>query len=134
MNKEESIQRREDLKKYKTRKGDQYNHTYVFSVLKDLAQHDVTHQSALKFRIKSSTIHNWRVKFKEEYALYKLLASMNKKKNLTKQELIEENQRLQKALEAALLKKRALDTLIDVAEEELNIDVRKKPGPRQSKG
>ena len=59
---------------------------------------------------------------------------MKQKKQLNKQELLAENERLQKALEHALLKNRALETLIDVAEEELNIQVRKKSGPKQSKG
>ena len=40
---------------------------------------------------------------------------------------------LQQALKAAELKIAALETLIDVAEEQLKIDIRKKPGTRQSK-
>ena len=39
---------------------------------------------------------------------------------------------LQKALEEAELKIKALNTLIDVAEEQLKIDIRKKSGARQS--
>jgi hypothetical protein len=39
---------------------------------------------------------------------------------------------LKKALEEANLKIRALDTMIDIAEEQLKIDIRKKSGARQS--
>jgi CENP-B-like protein len=39
---------------------------------------------------------------------------------------------LQKALEEAELKVKALNTLIDVAEEHFKIDIRKKPGAKQS--
>jgi transposase len=39
---------------------------------------------------------------------------------------------LRKALEEANMKNRALNTLIDVAEEQLKIDIRKKSGARQS--
>jgi transposase len=40
--------------------------------------------------------------------------------------------KLQKALEEAELKIKALNTLIDVAEEQLKIDIRKKSGAKQS--
>jgi transposase len=39
---------------------------------------------------------------------------------------------LRKALEEANMKNRALNTLIDIAEEQLKIEIRKKPGARQS--
>ena len=39
---------------------------------------------------------------------------------------------LEKALQEAELKIKALNTLIDVAEEQLKIDIRKKSGARQS--
>lgn len=45
----------------------------------------------------------------------------------------EENKKLQKALEEAQLKIKALNTLIDVAEDQFKIPIRKKPGARQSK-
>lgn len=39
---------------------------------------------------------------------------------------------LEKQLEWEKLKSHALDTMINVAERELNIDIRKKPGTKQS--
>ena len=44
-----------------------------------------------------------------------------------------EKKALQKALEEAQLKIKALDTLIDVAEDQFKIAIRKKPGAKQSK-
>ncbi|MNH34984.1 hypothetical protein D3C79_956280 [compost metagenome] len=43
-----------------------------------------------------------------------------------------ERQALQKALMEANLKIKALDTMIDIAEEQLKIDIRKKSGAKQS--
>ena len=43
-----------------------------------------------------------------------------------------ELQALKKALAEANLKIRALDTMIDIAEDQLKIDIRKKSGARQS--
>jgi hypothetical protein len=45
----------------------------------------------------------------------------------------EEKKALQKALEEAQLKIKALNTLIDVAEDQFKIPIRKKPGAKQSK-
>lgn len=43
-----------------------------------------------------------------------------------------EKQALQQALQEAELKIKALNTLIDVAEDQLRIDIRKKSGAKQS--
>ena len=43
-----------------------------------------------------------------------------------------EKESLEKALKEAELKIKALNTLIDVAEEQLKIDIRKKSGAKQS--
>jgi len=43
-----------------------------------------------------------------------------------------EAEALKKALEEAQMKIKALNTLIDVAEDQLKIDIRKKSGARQS--
>ncbi|MBD0332437.1 MAG: transposase [Chitinophagaceae bacterium] len=47
------------------------------------------------------------------------------------QDLIKKNEGLQAALELAKLKITALEVMIDVAESELNIDIRKKSGTKQ---
>lgn len=53
------------------------------------------------------------------------------KKNLVSKDI--EKEALQKALQDAELKIKALNTLIDVAEEQLKIEIRKKFGAKQSR-
>lgn len=79
-----------------------------------------------------SSIKNWIKRFKEEnteLSVYNPL-ELAKKTTETSEDL--ELKALKKALEEANLKIRALDTLIDIAEEQLKIDIRKKSGARQS--
>jgi hypothetical protein len=45
----------------------------------------------------------------------------------------QETQSIQRALEEANLKIKALNTMIDIAEEQLKIDIRKNSGTKQSK-
>jgi transposase len=58
---------------------------------------------------------------------------MDTKANHLPQEEDEEKKALRKALEQAELKIKALNTLIDVAEDQYKIPIRKKPGAKQSK-
>lgn len=83
-----------------------------------------------------NTISNWKRKFGEvklspdEIKLHK---EMSKEKKLTSRE-IELEARLKKAeqaLEAEQLRSLALSTLIDIAEREFKIPIRKKPGTKQ---
>jgi transposase len=48
-------------------------------------------------------------------------------------DLATENAKLKEALELSMLKVAALETLIDVVDAQLNIDIRKKGGSKQSK-
>lgn len=88
-------------------------------------------QAQVAYQIKSQkSIRDW-VK-QEKIDLYTVIdPAMAKKKNLPKSN--NEVEELQKALQEAELRIKALNTLIDVAEEQLKIDIRKKPGAKQSK-
>lgn len=79
----------------------------------------------------SSTIRSWLDQYKAENVeiCIEKHESMSKKK---KSKEVLQTAALQKALEEAELKIKALNTLIDVAEEQLKIDIRKKSGARQS--
>ncbi len=57
---------------------------------------------------------------------------MNKKSSNDKPAADERIKVLEHALQEAQLKIAALNTLIDVAEEQLKINIRKKPGAKQS--
>ncbi|HTG56181.1 MAG TPA: hypothetical protein VL943_07940 [Niabella sp.] len=87
-------------------------------------------QTAYNIR-NQKTIRGWLEKHKSEKIDLCIATptSMSKsKKTATKVS----NEALQKALEEAELKLKALNILIDVAEEQLKIDIRKKSGARQS--
>jgi transposase len=62
-----------------------------------------------------------------------LSGDMNAKANASDDQDNAEKKALQKALEEAELKIKALNTLIDVAEDQFKIPIRKKPGAKQSK-
>lgn len=59
------------------------------------------------------------------------IMSKNPKKSYRELELEAENRRLKEALEAEKLKSLAFNTMIDVAEEQLNVSIRKKVGAKQ---
>ncbi|TYA57226.1 hypothetical protein [Formosa maritima] len=84
-------------------------------------------QTAYNIKTKK-TIRDWILRFKEEKVDFyaKIQPQMAKQKSPDKQAL-------EKALQEAELKIKALNTLIDVAEEQLKIDIRKKSGAKQSK-
>lgn len=88
-------------------------------------------QAQVAYQIKSpKSIRDW-VK-QEKLDLYTVMdPAMTKKKNLPKS--TNEVEELKKALQEAELRIKALNTLIDVAEEQLKTDIRKKPGAKQSK-
>jgi transposase-like protein len=84
----------------------------------------------------ASAIRRWMTQFQQENDELALVNdSEMKKKKPAKGSSTDNNQdikALQKALEDAQLKVAALNTLIDVAEEQLKINIRKKPGAKQS--
>lgn len=89
------------------------------------------------YGIKStSTIRIWIRQLNQENVDLAIINDREmKKKKPAKDNSIDNNQdikALQKALEEAQLKVAALNTLIDVAEEQLKINIRKKPGAKQS--
>ena len=69
---------------------------------------------------------------KEKAELHRIAALMDKNEVRSEAISSEDAKALKKALEEAELKIRALNTLIDVAEEQFKIPIRKKPGARQS--
>jgi len=94
-------------------------------------------EAQMTYNIRSaSTIRKWMKQFQQENDELALAnESGMKKKKPTQSNSADNNQdlkALQKALADAQLKIAALNTLIDVAEEQLNINIRKKPGAKQS--
>lgn len=81
----------------------------------------------------NSAVLNWMRKF----GVSKTLNDMPKRKHETKaksmEELEAENLRLKEELEEERIRNRALNIMIDIAERQFNIPIRKKHGAKQSK-
>jgi transposase len=89
-------------------------------------------EAQIAYNIKSEkTIRDWIFQYKSEKVEICIdkLPPMAKK---TTSAISPKTAALEKALEEAELKIKALNTLIDVAEEQLKIDIRKKSGAKQS--
>lgn len=74
-------------------------------------------------------IYYWRQKYAPELVLS--LSQMTEKEKQEHQALQKQIKALEKALEDAKMKNIAINMLIDVAEEKLKINIRKKPGAKQ---
>ncbi len=104
-------------------------------ILAEIEQGRLTMSEAQKkYKISSEgTIRSWLYKSKQENPTFCQL--MNKSMGEGNQKASSDTgeiQSLQKALEEANLKIKALNTMIDIAEEQLKIDIRKKSGTKQS--
>ena len=90
-------------------------------------------QAQVSFNISyPSVIRRWIKNFEQEKAELCVHNPQEMAKKTLKTEEGLELKALKKALEEANLKVKALDTLIDIAEEQLKIDIRKKSGAKQS--
>jgi transposase-like protein len=89
-------------------------------------------EALVVYNIKNEkTIRTWLQQFKQEKVEICVETQLNVGKN-KKVDTAGQTAALQKALQEAELKIKALNTLIDVAEEQLKIRIRKKSGARQS--
>lgn len=94
--------------------------------------HITAMEARKKYNIKSlRTIHSWLYKWRHENANFCSTnePEMDKKKKKQAKATIAPS--MEKALEDAQLKIEALNTMIDVAEEQLKINIRKKSGTKQ---
>ena len=88
-----------------------------------------------KYGITLILIRKWRRQYYKRYLQPPQNARPMKKKQSQAEKIKALEKQLmetQKALEDEKLKSRAYEIMIDIAENELNIPVRKKPGPKQS--
>jgi transposase len=83
------------------------------------------------------TLYRWMEKYKQDISLTNLQPmnpanpSAENTNPAQHEDLVKKNQELQEALEMAKLKITTLEVMIDIAESELNIDIRKKSGTKQ---
>lgn len=79
-----------------------------------------------------STVSSWIKWYKKNNDIVvPILSPVSEQKNNKSAEELDRIKELETALELAKLKIIGLETLIDVAEEQLNIEIRKKPGTKQ---
>jgi transposase len=102
------------------------------SIVRSIVQGRMTIREAqLQHGIKANdTIRGWLRTFSKETLTPSPAAMKDKKKPTTTES--EEIKALKKALAASQLKVAALETMVDIAERELKIDIRKKSGAKQS--
>jgi transposase len=111
--------------------SDEFKKGVVDEVLKGVLSKE---EARNKYGIKgSSAVLNWIRKFDENKS-----KSMRSKKNPVKSgkstdELEAENARLKQELDTEQLRNRALNVMIDIAENQFKIPIRKKSGAKQSK-
>lgn len=76
-----------------------------------------------------SLLQNWRKKYASDIALTLPIMTENEKQKVAA--LRTQLRAAEKLLEEAQMKNIALETMIDIAEEQLRISIRKKSGPKQ---
>jgi transposase len=120
-------------KEYQSNKRCAYPLTLRRSVLRAVEAGMTISQARTTFNVKSITaIKHWiKADQQEKYDLvgHQPAPPMPRTPRTKSKDEVKD---LQKALAEAELKIKALDTLIDIAEEQLKIDIRKKSGARQS--
>ncbi|MEI8366718.1 MAG: transposase [Parachlamydiaceae bacterium] len=115
-----------------------YTDEFKLQVVQEYLSTDCSHVELLKkYKISGgSSITNWMRKFGmsiPDIPQNTIISPVPKQKEKTskEQELENKVQQLQKQLEYEQLRVLALNTLIDVAERDLKIPIRKKPGAKQ---
>ena len=113
--------------------------------IKEYLVDGMTHQLSEKYGVSRSTINKWVLVYQETHNLPRTakqkthdLQQMAIKgiPDKTKEEQVDLKQKialLEKQLAWEKMRAAALDTMINIAEKDFNIDIRKKPGTEQSK-
>ena len=126
------------IKGLKNKSGRRFKHDIAFmrSVVRHYETSDLsTQQIAHIYGIAANQVTRWKQKFSSELPDEKLLTSnlpMNPEEQKELDVAKKQNEELLKRLELANLKITSLEMMIDVAEEELQFDIRKKSGTKQS--
>jgi transposase len=86
-------------------------------------------EAMMRFKIAKGTLYDWQSRYSvgKELSLAHMTPQEKQEKALLEKRIKE----LEKALEYAKLKNIAVETMIDIAEKQFNIPIRKKSGPKQ---
>jgi transposase-like protein len=116
-----------------------YPEHLISLVCQELLSGSISYTEAMrKYSIRSSqTIYRWVERYNERFeGNFESMNAPNDPtpeadKPLSLEELRAKNQQLQKALDLARLENLALNTMIDIADEQLHTEIRKKSGAKQ---
>ncbi|KAA6337700.1 hypothetical protein EZS27_014248 [termite gut metagenome] len=99
-----------------------------------------------EFTVKTSTVYNWvqryKVEFSQEKSIQQEITTFSsvintdspvKKKKMTSEQLEQRNLELEAQLKEEQMRSITLNKMIDIAEQELKISIRKKSGTKQSR-
>jgi transposase len=126
------------LEGLKNKPGKRFQHDMAFmrAVIREYETSDLsTAQIGLKYGLAANQVTRWRKRFSSDLSEEKSLTPdlpMNPEEQKQLDALKKQNEALLKKLELANLKITGLETMIDIAEQELHLDIRKKPGTKQS--
>ena len=113
------------------RKG-QHPLAFKMRVAREYVEGDHSYgQLSVKYGIGKPTIHRWVHQFYGELSVTEPIPpDMTEAEQKELEALKKQNEELKKKLEYADLRATALEILIDVAEKQLGIDIKKKPGTK----
>lgn len=128
-----------EIKKSKSGTKCSYPEHLISIVCQELLSGAISYTEAMrKYSIRSSqTIYRWVERYHQRYESNFETMNPTKEPNeeaekpLSLEELRAKNQQLQKALDLARLENLALNTMIDIADEQLHTGIRKKSGAKQ---
>ena len=112
-----------------------YSDAFKKAVIQEVLSGKLSKEQA-KFKYKiagNSAILNWIRKFDASNSDQMKKAKSPKIEDFNQQELEAENKRLRAELDYERLRTLSLNVMIDIAEEQFKIPIRKKPGAKQSK-
>ena len=117
-------------RKYKS--AIRYSESFKRQVVREVEMGLTYQEAAIKYELSGrSLITRWRKEYFSELASL-IPPAMSQEEELELSELKKRNEELLLRLKEASLKIVGLETLIDIAEEELKIEIRKKSGSKQS--
>lgn len=101
-------------------------------VAKEYVEGDESYQQlAERYGVRRENICRWVQKFYGELSTNQTTGEMTEAEQKEFEALKQQNEDLKKRLEYADMKATALEIMIDIAEKQLGVDIKKKPGTKQ---
>jgi transposase len=119
----------------KERDGYKYENSFKRHVVAEYLQGDLSLAAiGRKYGLDRRQVHEWKTQYYGELVLSIKADSMTEQEQKDLEVLKAQYELLKRALEDEQMRTYALESLIDVAEQELKIDIRKKRGAKQQGG